>query len=96
MPRAIAVFKSPHGESETVLAYAAVLAQWPVPYEELDLPTRFGATHVIACGPPGAKPIVLLHGQDSSATSWIHNIADFSRAFRVYAGDRMADTLPAT
>lgn len=41
-------------------AYDAVLRDWPVAYEELDLPTRVGTTHVIACGPPDAPPLVML------------------------------------
>jgi pimeloyl-ACP methyl ester carboxylesterase len=72
-------------------AYNSSLGHWPVPYAEQDLPTRFGFTHIIASGSDGAKPVILLHGQDSSATSWIYNMADLSRAFRTYAVDTMGD-----
>jgi pimeloyl-ACP methyl ester carboxylesterase len=87
----VPIFKSSAGEAKSTAAYEAVLAGWPVPYEELDLPTRFGTSHIIASGPIAAKPIILLHGQDSSATSWIYNIADLSRSFRTYALDMIGD-----
>jgi pimeloyl-ACP methyl ester carboxylesterase len=87
----VALYKSAKGEAESVAAYEAVLEGWPVPYEELDLPTRFGTSHVIVSGLEGAKPLVLLHGQDSSATSWIYNIAALCQDFRAYAVDTMGD-----
>src|SRR5262245_29224247 len=54
-------FKNAEGKARFVAAYDAVLKQWPVPYEELDIPTRFGRTHVIAAGPKNAPVLVLLH-----------------------------------
>jgi pimeloyl-ACP methyl ester carboxylesterase len=85
------LFKTPEGETKSMRAYENALAHWPVPYEELDLSTRFGTTHVIVSGPAGEKPLILLHGQDSSSTSWIYNINDLSQAFRVYAVDTIGD-----
>ncbi len=91
MTECISLFKTPQGEAKSMKAYEDVMAHWPVSHEELDLPTRFGTTHIIASGSVAAKPIILLHGQDSSATSWIHNIADLSRGFRTYAVDTPGD-----
>ena len=87
----VPVFRSPDGEARAFAAYEVVLAHWPVPYEEQDLPTRFGTTHMVVSGSNSSKPLILLHGQDSSATSWIYNIADLSRTFRVFAVDTMGD-----
>ena len=85
------LYKSPAGEANSMAAYETALVGWPVPYDELDLPTRFGTTHIIVSGPMDAKPIVLLHGQDSSATSWIYTIANLSQDFRTYAVDTIGD-----
>jgi pimeloyl-ACP methyl ester carboxylesterase len=85
------IFKTLEGEAKSMRAYETVLAHWPVPYEEQDLPTKFGTTHLIVSGSAGGKPLILLHGQDSIATSWIYNIADLSQAFRVYAVDTIGD-----
>ena len=91
MAEKISVFKSPEGEAKNIKAYDSALAHWPVPYEELDLPTQFGITHIITSGPKDAKPIFLLHGQDSSAIAWIYNVLDLSRTFRIYAIDTLGD-----
>ena len=60
---------------------------WPVPYEEIDVPSRFGTTHVVASGPKSAPPLVLLHGYMATLTMWRPNIAAFSKDHRVYAVD---------
>ncbi len=85
------MFHSPEAEARSVAAYEAVLASWPVPYAEQDVPTRFGSTHVIVSGAAGQKPLVLLHGQDSAATCWLHNVADLGQRRRLYAVDTIGD-----
>ncbi|HEY7192081.1 MAG TPA: DUF6064 family protein, partial [Vicinamibacterales bacterium] len=80
-------FNTPSGEAKFRAVYDAALQRWPVPYEELDVPTRFGMTHVIASGPTHAPPLVLLHGYMATSVMWAPNVADFSRDFRVYAID---------
>jgi pimeloyl-ACP methyl ester carboxylesterase len=70
-------------------AYEATLKLWPVPYEPMDLPGRYGRTHLVASGPEDAPTLVLLHMFFSSLTQWAANIADLSRDHRVYAIDVM-------
>jgi len=82
-------FKTRDGETAFLTAYDTALKSWPVPYEELDIPTCFGTTHVIVTGPADAPPLVLLHGYMATSTMWLPNIADFSRQHRVYAIDVM-------
>jgi len=62
---------------------------WPVSYEDLEIPTRFGLTHVVTSGLKDAPPLVLLHGSGMTLTMWSANIADFSKDYRVYAIDVM-------
>jgi pimeloyl-ACP methyl ester carboxylesterase len=83
------LFRTPEGEASFFAAYDAVLKQWPVPFQEIDIPTRFGTTHVIASGPTDAPPLVLLHGYMATAMMWALNIGDFSQRHRVYAIDTM-------
>lgn len=80
-------FKSPESRARYMAAYDAALAEWPVPYAELDLPTRLGSTHVIASGPPDAPPLLLLSSLAASAMVWRLNVAELSRHFRTYAVD---------
>jgi pimeloyl-ACP methyl ester carboxylesterase len=84
-------FKTAAGEAKYIAAYNATLTLWPVPYESLQIATRWGSTHVLASGPPDAPPLMLLHGMNLSATMWFPNVADLSDHssghYRVYAVD---------
>jgi pimeloyl-ACP methyl ester carboxylesterase/hypothetical membrane protein len=82
-------FKTAGGEAAFLAAYEAAMKLWPVPYEEREIPTRFGMTHVVISGPKQAPPLVLLHGYMATLMMWAPNIADFSREYRVYAVDVM-------
>lgn len=91
MPKYSSIFKTPEDEAVYMAAYEAVLARWPVPYESLNVPTRFGETHVIASGQKDAPPLVLLHATSASATMWFPNIADLSRNYRTCALDTIGE-----
>jgi pimeloyl-ACP methyl ester carboxylesterase len=80
-------FKTPDGKAAYLAAYDAAMKFWPVPYEEMEVPTRFGMTHVVVSGRKEARPLVLLHGYLATLTMWVPNIADFSKDYRVYAID---------
>jgi pimeloyl-ACP methyl ester carboxylesterase len=70
-------------------AYEASMRLWTVPYEDRSIPSRFGSTHLVVCGPKDAPPLVLLHCFATSLTAWAYNIADLSRDYHVYALDMM-------
>ena len=82
-------FKTAEGEARFMAAYDAAMKRWPVPYEKVEIPSRFGTTHVVASGPKNAPPLVLLHGYMATLTMWSPNIAALSREHRVYAVDVM-------
>ena len=81
------LFGSPDLKARFDAAYQAVLNQWPVPYEELTISTRFGATHVIASGQREAPPVVLLPPGGSYAPMWVRNVGPASQSYRTYAVD---------
>lgn len=82
------VFKTSHGRSRYMNAYDKTLASlWGVPYEEKNISTRFGKTHVIISGPLSAPPLILLHGMNASSTMWYPNAKQFSKNNRVYCID---------
>ncbi len=81
------MFRSEESRARYMAAYDAVLAEWPVPFAALNLPTRLGTTHVIASGPADAPPLILLHSFAGSATVWRANVAELSRHYRTYAVD---------
>jgi pimeloyl-ACP methyl ester carboxylesterase len=85
-------FKSDDSQARYLAAYDAALQAWPVPFEALDLPTRFGPTHIIASGPADAPPLVLLHSLAGTALVWRPNVAALGQHFRVYAVDIIGQT----
>lgn len=87
MSSQLASFKSSKGEAEYVSAYDAVLKLWPVPFEENDVMTRFGTTHVIASGSKESPSLLVLHACGVSSTMWFPNIGALSSAYRVYVVD---------
>lgn len=80
-------FKTDEGKARYVAAYEAILADWPVPYEELDISTRVGSTHVIASGPSDAPPLILLPSFAGAAVVWRLNVSALSGHYRTYAVD---------
>lgn len=81
------MFKSLAGEAEFMACYDAALAQWPVPFTTVRVPSRFGATHVIVCGPEDAPPLVLLHASGSTSAVWLRNVGAVSQTYRTYLVD---------
>ena len=89
MMRQTSGFNTPAGEAKFLAAYDNEMQLWPVPYEQVDVGSRFGTTHVVICGPKTAPPLVLLHGYMATSTMWWPNIGAFSKDYRVYAVDVM-------
>ena len=67
--------------------YAELLTRWPVPCEQLRVPTREGETFVMACGPVSAPPVLLLQGSGANTAMWMRDVASWAQAHRVYAVD---------
>ena len=91
MAKISSIYVNPENKAKIMSIYNKHLSQWPVPYESLNVPTRYGRTHIIASGPKEGPPIVLLHGQGGTATMWLPNILALSRDYRTYAIDTIGD-----
>lgn len=87
----LSLFRTPKGEHEYRAAYDKVLAKWPVPYESIFVPTRYGETHVIASGSKEKPPLILLHAAGTTATMWFRNVEGLSKELRVYTLDSITD-----
>jgi pimeloyl-ACP methyl ester carboxylesterase len=84
MNKIISVFRSPEGEAQYYAAYDAVLKQWPVAYEEVYVPTRFGDTHVIISGAKNAPRVFLLHPAGGGAVIWIRNVKSLGEHYWIW------------
>jgi pimeloyl-ACP methyl ester carboxylesterase len=85
--KTLPAFKSDDGKARYIAAYDAALGDWPVPYQDIDVPTRLGPTHVVASGAPDAPPLLLLPSFAGTAVVWRLNAEGLSRHFRIYAID---------
>jgi pimeloyl-ACP methyl ester carboxylesterase len=91
MSAELSPFKSAKGKAQYLVAYDASMGLWPVPYESIDVTTRYGRMHINACGSKDAFPVILLHGGYASSTMWFPNVADLSSRFRVLALDTIGE-----
>lgn len=88
---ALSVFKSEQAAAEVRARYQELLCLWPVPNEQLYIPTRQGDTFVVASGPKHAPPLVLLHGTMANAAAWMREVVTLAQEFRIYAVDIIGD-----
>lgn len=85
------IYPSPESRARVLSIYDSKLAGWPVAYEERDLVTRYGKTHVVASGALDAPPVVLVHMAGCAAFVWRSLVPSLARAHRVYAIDTIGD-----
>lgn len=84
-------YRSQTAAAEVEARYREVLDRWPVPKEELYLPTCQGRTFVLACGRKDAPPILLLHGAQANSAAWLPDVALWAPRFRLYAIDMIGE-----
>ncbi|WP_067546109.1 alpha/beta fold hydrolase [Nocardia crassostreae] len=83
-----AIYKSEAGAGAIQENYREMLRAWPVPTEQLRIPTREGETFVLAgLDAQDAPPLVLLHGSGANSTNWLGDIASWAQHFRTYSVD---------
>jgi pimeloyl-ACP methyl ester carboxylesterase len=81
------LYRSDDGKTKVHAEYRSVLDAWPVPHEELRVPTCQGETFIITCGPAGAPAVLLLHGGATNSAMWIRSVQTWARTFRLHAVD---------
>jgi pimeloyl-ACP methyl ester carboxylesterase len=85
------VFWTQRGAKLVHERYRSILEHWPVRNEQLTVPTRQGATFVLASGPKEAPPLVLLHGGLTTSAMWSRSVGAWAEHFRVYAVDLIGE-----
>lgn len=80
-------FKSEDARAEFLRRYDEMLKHWPVPSEELDIDTDYGATHVRRSGEPGSTPMVLVHPNIGTSLAWWRLVEPLARSHQVFAID---------
>ena len=78
MPSDRSIFKSLELEKQYMELYDAVLAQWNVPVESVDIKTHFSITHMNIAGSLENPPLMLSPGFGANSTTWFPNTAALS------------------
>lgn len=82
------VYRSKKAKEKIIDTYDTLIEKWETPVDSVDVPTRYGLTHVNIFGKKEANALVLFHGVgDNSALMWIYNASELAKHFRVYAID---------
>jgi pimeloyl-ACP methyl ester carboxylesterase len=87
----VPVFRTERNRAEMMAIYDEATENWPVPFEDLFVATRYGKTHVIASGDPSLPPLVLVHPMGVGAIAWSSIMAALCEKRRVYALDTIGD-----
>jgi pimeloyl-ACP methyl ester carboxylesterase len=82
-----AIYRTEAGARALAARYRELLAAWPIPSQQIVLPTSQGETFVLASGPEDAPPLVLLHGAGSNSLVFMRDAAAWAAHFRVYCVD---------
>jgi pimeloyl-ACP methyl ester carboxylesterase len=81
------IYKSEAGRQAVEQLYRDTLRRWPAANRQVTVPTRHGDTFVVVSGEATDTPLVLLHGSGTNSSMWMHDVAEWATAFRVYAVD---------
>ncbi len=88
MASKVARFRSDAARQRFLELYdRAVEELWPVPAEELDVPTSFGTTRVRRSGTGRGAPLVLLHGNSGTSVGWCTIVGPLAKEREVLAVD---------
>jgi pimeloyl-ACP methyl ester carboxylesterase len=81
------IYKTPEGQQLVEDRYRQFLKYWAAPNQQFHVPTSQGDTFIIACGDECAPPLLLLHGSAANSSSWMGDVGQWAKRFRIYAVD---------
>lgn len=89
-------FKTIEGRNAVYKVYDTFLDSMRIPYEQVNVDTRFGKAFVIATGKKDAPILILLHGSGINSVMWLEDMEKYSKYYRVYAVDLQGEPAKAT
>ncbi|MBT2232633.1 alpha/beta fold hydrolase [Nonomuraea sp. NEAU-A123] len=80
-------FRSDRAAQRYFTGYDAVIRDWPVPLEPLDVPTGYGTTRLYRTGAAEGLPVMFLPGMGGNSLGWIHACGPVGARHPVYLVD---------
>ncbi len=90
-PPELPVFVTEDNRARLMAIYEDTLSRWPVRYEAFFIRARYGRTHVIGSGDPGAPPVVMTHPFGVGGFVWSSIIETVGAHRHAYALDTIGD-----
>lgn len=81
------LYKNPEAKTAVLKLYESKLAKLDIAYEERDLETAYGNTHVIILGESHLPPLVSLHGIHAGAPVTLEALKGLQDRYRIFAID---------
>lgn len=85
------IYKTDENKYLIYKLYDSKLTKWTVPYEIIEVQSRFGKTNIIVSGDKNNPPVLLIHAMGVTATMWYPNVSELSKTHRVYAINTIGD-----
>ena len=85
------IYKTDRNQELIYKLYENNLTKWSIPYETIDIQTKYGQTNIIASGDTSNPPVLLIHAMGVTATMWFPNVAELSKIHRIYAINTIGD-----
>ncbi len=80
-------FDSIESKNRVLSIYEQQLQNLPFKYQEMDVSTTYGNTHVIEAGEQGKPALVLVHGTNASAPAVLDAFAALEKNYHIFAID---------
>jgi len=85
------IYKNNENKELIYNLYDDNLTKWNVPYEIIEISTKYGKTSIVASGDKNNPPVFLIHAMGVTATMWFPNVEELSEKYRVYAINTIGD-----
>ncbi|NYB72838.1 alpha/beta hydrolase [Sedimentibacter hydroxybenzoicus DSM 7310] len=80
-------FNSESGKTAVTSYYNMLLEHLTIPYERINVHTRYGNTFALSAGDTQKPTVILLHGSSMSSAMWLDDIMAFAPHYHVIAPD---------
>jgi pimeloyl-ACP methyl ester carboxylesterase len=81
------IYLNEKSEEAMLAFYDRQMDNLGIAFEEITLPTRYGATHLVVTGPQEAMPLITLHGGNGNTPLNLSLFLPLTKKYRVYAPD---------